>query len=52
MENLFQIFYLFLCYSFLGWILEVVYSAIRKRKFINRGYPNPRFINLRLRIAE
>ncbi len=40
MEKLFQIFYLFLCYSFLGWILEVVYSAIRKRKFINRGYLN------------
>ncbi len=40
MENLFQAFYLFLWYSFLGWILEVAYSAIRKRKFINRGYLN------------
>lgn len=40
MENLFQAFYLFLWYSFLGWVLEVAYSAIRKRKFINRGYLN------------
>ncbi len=40
MEGLFQAFYLFLWYSFLGWILEVIYSAIRKRKFMNRGYLN------------
>ena len=27
----------FFIYSFFGWCLEVIYAAIRKRKFVNRG---------------
>jgi len=40
MSQLYQSFYLFLCYSLLGWILETVYSGLRNRKFVNRGYLN------------
>ena len=29
---------LFLIYSFIGWILEVVYIFITERKFVNRGF--------------
>lgn len=35
-----ELFYLFLCYSFLGWILETVSAAVGKQKFINRGFLN------------
>lgn len=40
MERIWELFYLFLCYSFLGWIIELVYTAIRKHQFINRGFLN------------
>ncbi len=30
------LFYFFL-YSFLGWCLEVIYAAVQKRRFVNRG---------------
>ena len=30
----------FLIYSFLGWCLEVIYAAVQKRKFVNRGLLN------------
>lgn len=29
---------IFFIYSFLGWILEVIYSFFQKHKFINRGF--------------
>ena len=29
---------LFFLYSFLGWLMEVVYTFIRERKFVNRGF--------------
>ncbi len=40
MENLSKLFWLFLCYSFLGWLLETVASAFRKKRFVNRGFLN------------
>lgn len=36
----YQIAAYFLIYSFLGWCLEVVYHAIKRRKVINRGFLN------------
>ncbi len=34
----FEYFLAFLLYSFLGWIIEVLLSFVRHRKFINRGF--------------
>lgn len=36
----YQIAAYFLIYSFLGWCLEVIYQAIKRRKVINRGFLN------------
>ena len=30
----------FFLYAFLGWCLEVVYAAVQKRRFVNRGLLN------------
>ena len=35
-----EIVWLFLIYSLTGWILEVCIAAVRKKKFINRGFVN------------
>lgn len=32
--------WLFFVYSFAGWCIEVCYAAIRRRKFVNRGFVN------------
>lgn len=32
--------WLFFIYSFIGWCIEVCYSAFRQRKFVNRGFVN------------
>ncbi len=32
------IFYLFLVFSIVGWCIEVVYTFIKKRQFVNRGF--------------
>ncbi|MCD8090830.1 MAG: hypothetical protein LUD81_09500 [Clostridiales bacterium] len=40
MENIYYIIMLFLIYSFLGWVLEVSYSAVKKGRLINRGFLN------------
>ena len=37
-SNFFIFFSLFLIYSFLGWILEIIISIINNHKFINRGF--------------
>ena len=29
---------LFLIYSFIGWMIEVIYTLIEKKKFVNRGF--------------
>lgn len=32
--------FFFLLYSFLGWVLEVVYHMVKMHRFVNRGYNN------------
>lgn len=38
--ELFDIFYNFFIYSFLGWIYESCYVSIRKKAWVNRGFLN------------
>lgn len=38
MLSFYQIFLLFILYSFLGWFCEVLYCSIYQRKFVNRGF--------------
>ena len=38
MENLAILFLLFVIYSFLGWVMEVIVVIPREKKFINRGF--------------
>lgn len=38
--NLYELLSFFFIYSFLGWCIEVIYSAIKKKTFINRGFLN------------
>lgn len=39
----FEVLWIFLCYSFLGWGLETTVAAIKKKKFVNRGLINGPF---------
>lgn len=32
--------WLFFIYSFIGWCIEVLYAAVRRRQFVNRGFVN------------
>lgn len=36
--SFYQIFLLFIFYSFVGWTCEVLYCSISKKKFVNRGF--------------
>jgi uncharacterized membrane protein len=36
--SFYQIFLLFIFYSFVGWTCEVLYCSISKKKFLNRGF--------------
>ena len=36
----YEIAWIFLFYSFLGWCLEVIYAAAGRKEFINRGFLN------------
>lgn len=38
--TLFHFIWLFFCYSFLGWALEVSFTALRKRRYQDRGVLN------------
>ena len=38
-----QLLWLFLCYSFLGWVLETATAAVRNKRFVNRGMVNGPF---------
>jgi uncharacterized membrane protein len=40
MENLQIGFWIFTVYAFMGWILETVFCALRKKTFVNRGFLN------------
>lgn len=37
---MYELIWLFFIYSFLGWVLETVYAAVRRKHFINRGLVN------------
>lgn len=39
-ELILEMLFIFLIYSFLGWILEVIAVAIKEKKFVNRGVTN------------
>ncbi|MBW9152392.1 putative ABC transporter permease [Clostridium estertheticum] len=41
--NVFALFCYFIVYSFMGWCLETVYTTIRKKEFVNRGFLNGPF---------
>lgn len=43
MENLILIGYLFIIYSFLGWIGETIYATLNSMKIVNRGLINGPF---------
>jgi len=38
MINYYYLFYSFIIYSFLGWIIEVIYHLFTQKKFVNRGF--------------
>lgn len=38
MEKFCYLFYSFIIYSFLGWVLEVIYHLFTEKRFINRGF--------------
>ena len=38
--NTYELIWLFLIYSFLGWILETILAATKQRRFVNRGLIN------------
>ncbi len=38
--NTYELIWLFLIYSFLGWVLETVLAATKQRRFVNRGLIN------------
>lgn len=39
-HSIYQLLWYFLIYSFVGWCLEIVYAAVRKKRFLNRGILN------------
>ncbi len=39
-EEFYQMFYIFMIYSFIGWCYESLLVSIRKRSFVNRGFLN------------
>lgn len=36
--SLLELFWYFVGYSFLGWLLEVVYAYVKEKRFVNRGF--------------
>ena len=38
--NMYELIWLFLLYSFLGWMLETILAATEQRRFVNRGLIN------------
>lgn len=38
--TLYELLWYFFIYSFLGWILEIIYAAVKKKQFLNRGVLN------------
>lgn len=46
MYTMYELLWLFLIYSFLGWLLEVCLAATRRRHLINRGFLNAPFCTI------
>lgn len=40
LEVVIELLFLFLIYSFVGWVLEVIAVAIKEKRFVNRGISN------------
>ena len=38
--TLYELIWYFFLYSFLGWCAEIIYAAVKHRKFMNRGFLN------------
>jgi len=38
--DLYHLFYVFIIYSFLGWVMETTIVSIKDEKFVNRGFMN------------
>ena len=36
--TVYQLLWLFLFYSFLGWLAETVLAALKRRRLLNRGF--------------
>ena len=39
--TVYQLLWLFLFYSFLGWLAETVLAALKRRRLLNRGFLSP-----------
>ena len=39
-DSFYEVVWVFLIYAFIGWCVEVAYSAVTKGVFINRGFLN------------
>ena len=39
-QNLYEVLWLFILYAFLGWCIEVIFHAVNKGIFVNRGFLN------------
>lgn len=37
METFYRLVWLFFCYSFLGWLIETAWAALRERKYVDRS---------------
>lgn len=42
--SLLELFFYFLLYSFLGWVVEVAFYAVARRRFYNRGFTTMPFL--------
>ena len=38
MKEFYILILLFYCYSFIGWLIEIVVTLLKMRKFVNRGF--------------
>lgn len=39
-ETLYQVFWIFIIYAFIGWVAEVSFAALKTGSFVNRGFLN------------
>ena len=48
----YELLWLFLIYSFLGWVIETVTAAVKQKTFVNRGLINAPFCVLYLSLIH